>query len=117
MSAPARDRWVEEQPWEDATAGALSDDAWIPGARPAVNAANVAGYLEAVPSPAASPHALVRTSFAPGSRAMVEARPRRTPLGRRLEAIRQRIIASGQPLLSWDEIHAEVKRRRGEREP
>jgi hypothetical protein len=41
----------------------------------------------------------------------------RTALGRRLWAIRQRIVASGTPLLSADEIEAELARRRGERNP
>jgi hypothetical protein len=33
---------------------------------------------------------------------------RRTPLGRRLEEIRARIKASGQPLLSWEDIDREL---------
>ena len=32
----------------------------------------------------------------------------RTPLGERLWAIRQRIIASGEPLLSWEELEREL---------
>lgn len=39
---------------------------------------------------------------------------RRTPLGRRLEEIRKRVKASGQPLLSWEEIDRELAERRGE---
>lgn len=39
---------------------------------------------------------------------------RRTPLGRRLDEIRERIKASGQPLLSWEEIDQELAERRGE---
>jgi hypothetical protein len=40
---------------------------------------------------------------------------RRTPLGRRLDEIRKRIEASGQPLLSsWEEIDRELAERRGE---
>lgn len=40
---------------------------------------------------------------------------RRTPLGRRLDEIRKRIEASGQPLLSsWEEIDRELAARRGE---
>lgn len=34
-------------------------------------------------------------------------------LGERLMALRQKIIESGQPLLSWDEINEEAARRRG----
>lgn len=42
--------------------------------------------------------------------------PRRhTNLGRRLSEIRDRIKASGQPLLSWEEIDRELADRRGER--
>lgn len=41
---------------------------------------------------------------------------RRTPLGRRLDEIRERIKASGQPLLSWEEIDRELAERRGERQ-
>src|SRR5438094_765172 len=34
-------------------------------------------------------------------------------LGERLKALRQKIVESGQPLLSWDEINEEAARRRG----
>ncbi len=34
-------------------------------------------------------------------------------LGERLMALRQKIVESGQPLLSWDEINEEAARRRG----
>lgn len=40
---------------------------------------------------------------------------RKTPLGRRLDEIRKRIKASGQPLLSsWEELDRELADRRGE---
>ncbi|MFL6193025.1 MAG: hypothetical protein ACJ75H_02545 [Thermoanaerobaculia bacterium] len=39
----------------------------------------------------------------------------RTPLGRQLWEIRQRIVASGERLLDWDELEREVAERRGER--
>lgn len=39
---------------------------------------------------------------------------RRTPLGRRLDEIRKRVKASGQPLLSWEDIDRELAERRGE---
>jgi hypothetical protein len=39
---------------------------------------------------------------------------RRTPLGRRLDEIREHIKASDQPLLSWDDIDRELAERRGE---
>jgi hypothetical protein len=42
--------------------------------------------------------------------------PARTRLGERLSRIRERIIASGEPLLSWAEIEREVAERRGEAE-
>lgn len=38
----------------------------------------------------------------------------RTPLGRKLLEIRRRIIASGEPLLSLDELERELAERRGE---
>jgi hypothetical protein len=39
----------------------------------------------------------------------------RTPLGQRLAEIRERIKASGQPLLSsWEELDRELADRRGE---
>ncbi len=38
----------------------------------------------------------------------------RTELGRRLLKIRRRILASGQPLLDWDDIAGELRERRGE---
>jgi hypothetical protein len=34
-------------------------------------------------------------------------------LGQRLQAIRQRIVASGVPLLTWDDLETEVADRRG----
>ena len=36
-----------------------------------------------------------------------------TALGRRLWEIRQRIIATGEPLLSWDDLERELAERRG----
>ena len=39
----------------------------------------------------------------------------RTPLGRKLWALRQQIIASGIPLLTAEEIDAEIAEQRGER--
>lgn len=42
--------------------------------------------------------------------------PARTELGRRLREIRERIVASGQPLLDWDGLDREIQRRRGERD-
>lgn len=38
----------------------------------------------------------------------------RTELGRKLMSIRAKIVASGEPLLNWEEIEREVKERRGE---
>jgi hypothetical protein len=40
----------------------------------------------------------------------------RTLLGERLAQIREKIVASGEPLLSWEEIEREVAERRGERD-
>ncbi len=40
----------------------------------------------------------------------------RTALAQRLWELRQKIVASGEPLLSWDEIKREVYERRGERD-
>jgi prevent-host-death family protein len=37
-----------------------------------------------------------------------------TPLGRKLSRIRQQIVATGEPLLGWDEVNREVAERRGE---
>jgi hypothetical protein len=45
--------------------------------------------------------------------APAEAEGARTPLGRRLLAIRERIVRSGAPLLGWDQIEQEVAARRG----
>jgi hypothetical protein len=41
------------------------------------------------------------------------ARPR-TELGKQLLRIRERIVASGEPLLSWGEIDQEIAERRGD---
>jgi hypothetical protein len=38
----------------------------------------------------------------------------RTILGKQLLRIREQIVASGEPLLSWEEIEREVAERRGE---
>lgn len=38
----------------------------------------------------------------------------RTPRGRRLMELRAQIVASGVPLLGWDDIEREVAERRGE---
>ena len=37
----------------------------------------------------------------------------RTPLGRKLRAIRARIVASGEPFLNWDDLEKEMASRRG----
>lgn len=37
----------------------------------------------------------------------------RTPLGSKLHALREEILASGAPTLGWDEISEEVAARRG----
>jgi hypothetical protein len=37
-------------------------------------------------------------------------------LGKQLSRIRDRIVASGEPLLSWTEIEEEIAERRGEAE-
>ena len=44
--------------------------------------------------------------------------PRRfkTPLGQRLWEIRSKSVASGEPLLDWEDIEQEVAERRGETE-
>jgi hypothetical protein len=47
----------------------------------------------------------------------VEAAPQgmaRTRLGEPLLRIREQIVASGEPLLSWEDIEREVAQRRGE---
>lgn len=38
----------------------------------------------------------------------------KTALGRKLMSIREKIIASREPLLNWEEIEREVAERRGE---
>ena len=43
---------------------------------------------------------------------VVEWQPQ-TALGRRLWEIRQQIIATGEPLLSWDDLERELAERRG----
>jgi len=45
-----------------------------------------------------------------------QSRKPRTPLGRQLWKIRSRMIASEEPLLSWEEIEQEIAERRGETE-
>lgn len=38
----------------------------------------------------------------------------RTPLGARLMRIREEIVASGEPLLSWEGLERELVERRGD---
>jgi hypothetical protein len=37
----------------------------------------------------------------------------RTPLGRLLWELRKRMVASGEPLLDWDDLEREIAERRG----
>ena len=37
----------------------------------------------------------------------------RTALGRRLWVLRQQIVATGEPLLSWEDLERELAERRG----
>jgi hypothetical protein len=37
----------------------------------------------------------------------------RTPLGKKLLEIRQKIVASGHPLLDWEDIDREIAEQRG----
>lgn len=48
----------------------------------------------------------------PGMNPEEEFHPR-TELGRRLWELRKKIVASGEPLLDWDDIEREVAERRG----
>lgn len=41
--------------------------------------------------------------------------PAATSFAEQLDALRAQIVASGEPLLDWDEVSAEVAERRGER--
>lgn len=44
---------------------------------------------------------------------MADEAPERQAFWRRLLALREQAIAEGMPLMDWDEIDAEVRRRRG----
>jgi len=46
------------------------------------------------------------------ARKSTRARKLRTPLGQQLWKIRSRVIASGEPLLGWEEIEREIAERR-----
>jgi hypothetical protein len=37
----------------------------------------------------------------------------RTPLGKKLLEIRRKIVASGRPLLTWDDVEREISEQRG----
>lgn len=54
----------------------------------------------------------VSVNVTPFSSVAEERRARKAALGRDLRAIRARIVASGAPLLNWDEIEAEKARAR-----
>jgi hypothetical protein len=49
----------------------------------------------------------------PASKEPVSFKPK-TPLGRKLWELRQKIVASGEPLLDWEELEKEVAERRGD---
>jgi hypothetical protein len=51
----------------------------------------------------------------PEAEATTSGRPR-SPLGRRLREIRERIVASGIPLLDAEQLEAELAERRGDRD-
>jgi hypothetical protein len=40
----------------------------------------------------------------------------RTPLGHRLRAIHEQIVASGAPHFDWEELQREISERRGDRD-
>lgn len=87
-------------------AGALASCLLL-GARDAVITADLKG-------PPAVPPTHTATSLGSEPVAVAEvAPPGRTPLGRRLRALRARLVASGEPLLGWDEIEQEARERRG----
>jgi hypothetical protein len=49
-----------------------------------------------------------------GSEPSTDSRGPLSPLGEQLAKIREEIVASGDPLLSWEELDREVAERRGE---
>lgn len=49
-----------------------------------------------------------------GSKSHVDSMEERSPLGEKLVKIREEIVASGAPLLSWDELDQEIAEWRGE---
>src|SRR5215471_5033399 len=57
-----------------------------------------------------------RPSDPAGDEDDISPRTPRTALGERLLRIRERIVASGEPLLSWADIDREVAERRGQAE-
>ncbi|MGZ8245395.1 hypothetical protein [Methylomagnum sp.] len=60
------------------------------------------------------PTGLVKITVEPLTVPASEPYQPQTELGKRLMEIRQRAIAKGMPLMSQDEVLAEVRRRRGE---
>ena len=67
---------------------------------------------------ATAPHKTLRLGAAAPDQTAGEATQRfvpKTQFGRRLWKIRERILASGQPLLGWEQIEQDLLERRGER--
>ena len=72
-----------------------------------------AGDASEYSSPAAWLANMISVNFSKPQKTSTEPR---TALGKRLLEIRQRIVASGVPLLGWADLDYEVRMRRGERE-
>jgi hypothetical protein len=56
-----------------------------------------------------------QAGVSPASATTTDAEQAGSDLGRKLRALRAKIVASGAPLLDWDELEEEVAERRGER--
>lgn len=71
------------------------------------------------PSAPTTTSPMIRIEGRAGTQAVASvhrAQPRvRTRLGQKLQSIRAKILASGQELLDWDRVEAELMERRGER--
>lgn len=75
--------------------------------------------LERVPEPSstslpiAEPASPTQEQPATPLKPIADEEPARTELWKRLMALREQAIAEGMQLMTWDEINAEVRRRRG----
>ena len=80
---------------------------------PGESASDLTDLVEVEPFGNEKPLTFVEESGTDASWREAPGSPSRTPLGQRLREIRAQIVASGTPLLTWEEVQREIDDRRG----